>query len=339
MKRDAGRAAGALRLLRRAAAVLAALAVLALAGAAYLVELRGGSGVPTWAQLYAALGVPLDAPDAALLADGTSVTALDVGQGDAVLIAQDGQFCLIDTGTADSADVLVRELRQAGVEQLQMLVLTHPHADHTGGARAVLESFTVEQLLLPPWEPDSGGEPTAAWPDGLLEQAAQQGVEVVEPEDGAQYTLGSGTLTVLQGGWPEDGAEPAFAGDANNASLCTMFTAGTFRYLSTGDAEAEAEQALTDRYGSALRAVLYKAGHHGSYTSSNEALLDAVRPQAAIISCGADNDYGHPHAAALRRLQQAGAEIYRTDTMGTVTFTWQNGVLLADVAEEPAAAA
>ena len=94
-----------------------------------------------------------------------------------------------------------------------------------------------------------------------------------------------------------------------------------------------------DRYGSNLHAVLYKAGHHGSSTSSSEALLSAVQPQAAAISCGLDNDYGHPHQETLARLQAAGAEIYRTDTMGTITFTYENGALQASAADGPQQAA
>ena len=129
------------------------------------------------------------------------------------------------------------------------------------------------------------------------------------------------------------------ADDANNGSLCLLFEAGGFRYLGTGDAETESEQALVDRYGSNLHAVLYKAGHHGSSTSSSEALLSAVQPQAAAISCGLDNDYGHPHQETLARLQAAGAEIYRTDTMGTITFTYENGVLQASAAGGPQQAA
>lgn len=301
------------------------LAVLALGVSAYAVTFWGGrGGVPTWTQLYAAFGVPLDAPDAELLAASpTTVTVLDVGQGDAVLIGQDGEYCLIDTGTADTADALARSLQLAGIERLRYLVLTHPHADHTGGAAAVLEALPVETLLVPPWDPPEGE--TSAWPRAVLEQAAAAGVPLAETSPGGRFALGSGTLQILRGG----SALTVDEDDANNGSLCLLFTAGDFRYLATGDAEADAEQALVDEYGRSLHAVLYKAGHHGSSTSSGEALLSVVQPQAAVISCGRDNDYGHPHAGVLRRLAAYGVDIYRTDEQGTITFTWQNGVLHA----------
>ena len=309
-------------------------AALLLAAVAFVIDRHGGRyGIPTWSEIYTTLGVSTDGPDAQLLADTqTTVTVLDVGQGDSVLIGQDGAYCLIDTGTSDSQDALVRSLRQAGVTDLQYLILTHPHADHTGGAMAVLENLQVEELLLPVWETEDGEDP---WPKGLREQAAVSGTEVCETAEGDAYSLGAGTLQVLQGGsaWMTD------EDDANNGSLCILFEAGSFRYLSTGDAEEESEQALVDRYGTGLHATLYKAGHHGSSTSSTEALLSVVQPQAVAISCGLDNEYGHPHAEALRRMEDVGAEIYRTDLMGTITFTYEHGTLTAVTSQDEEEAA
>ena len=291
-------------------------AILLLVVAAYFIESRSG-----WSDLYRAAGVSLDAPDADLLAQtSTTVTVLDVGQGDAVLIGQDGAYCLIDTGPSDAKGDLVRDLQLAG------------------GAREVLRNFAVGQLLVPPWDAKASGE-TADWPRGLFDLAAEQGTDVITAEDGTVYPLGSGTLTVLQGGESELYDTDDSSAHVNNASLCTLFEAGNFRYLSTGDAESAAEQRLVDRYGKALHATLFKAGHHGSSTSSTEALLQVVQPQAVAISCGLNNDYGHPHARALQRLTEAGAEIYRTDTMGTITFTWQNDTLSAASADTLDAAA
>lgn len=307
--------------------LITTVAALLLAAIGFVIQNYGGQyGIPAWSDFYGVIGVPMEGPDAGLLAAApTTVTFLDVGQGDAVLVGQDGQYCLIDTGTSESQDTLVRDLRQADIETLNYLVLTHPHADHTGGAMAVLENFPVDTLLLPDWQPANAD--SSDWPDGLIEQAADVGTTVAVTEAGESYTLGSSTLQVLLGGNAETGKD-----DPNNASLCLLFEAGSFRYLATGDAEKEVEQTLVDRYGSGLAADLYKAGHHGSSTSSTEALLSVVRPQAAVISCGVDNDYGHPHAETLRRLADAGAAIYRTDTMGTITFTYEDGVLSATTA-------
>ena len=141
------------------------------------------------------------------------------------------------------------------------------------------------------------------------------------------YPLGSGSLTVLHGGLLPDESAPELTANVNNASLCTMFAAGDFRFLDTGDAEKEAEQLLADSYGPTLRADLFKAGHHGSATSNTLSFLQLVRPCAVAVSCGQDNDYGHPHREALQSFAAVGAEIWRTDESGTLMFTYHDGNL------------
>ena len=106
-----------------------------------------------------------------------------------------------------------------------------------------------------------------------------------------------------------------------------MFAAGSFRFLDTGDAEKEVEQLLCNTYGTALRADLFKAGHHGSSTSNTPSFLQLVRPRAVAVSCGQDNDYGHPHREVLQSFAAVGAEVWRTDISGTLMFTYDNGIL------------
>lgn len=210
---------------------------------------------------------------------------------------------------------------------LDYLVLTHPHADHTGNACAVLQNFSVKTLLLPAWQPSAND--TADWPRRLATTAADSGAEIITAEAGENYPLGNGVLQILQSGSDE-------AGSVNDSSLCTMFTAGAFRFLDTGDAEADAEQRLVDTYGSALHATLFKAGHHGSYTSNSTALLQAVQPQAVAVSCGLNNDYGHPHREALQNFADVGAAIYRTDEQGSLTFIWQGNALTVQTTADTA---
>ncbi len=315
---------------RLAACVLAGMLVIV----AFVIQFAGGKGiVPSWQTLRARLGVPLQTEESAPQAsDGTTtVYVLDVGQGDAVLLCQDGSYCLIDTGPAEAEDALLYDLQTLDVETLDYLVLTHPHADHTGNVRAVLQNFPVAAVLLPSWQPS--GEETADWPRHLADYAADSGAEIITAAAGDSFPLGSGTLDILQGGSDD-------ADNVNDASLCTLFTAGDFRFLDTGDAEEAAEQRLLDTYGATLHATLFKAGHHGSYTSNSLAFLQAVRPGAVAVSCGLDNDYGHPHRAALQNFDEVDAEVYRTDLQGSLTFVWQNNALhvetTADIAE-PAA--
>lgn len=314
------------RRLLRAAGTLAVLLVLA---CGYLVELWGGRGpVPSWATLYGLVGEQWPLPAQAVpQAGATTVLVLDVGQGDAVLICRQGEACLIDAGPAEAEAAVLAALHGAGVEQLDLLVMTHPHADHIGGMQAVVEVFSPRTLLLPDLAALGASGPVL---DGILQAADRVGAEQVTARADQEFPLGDGVLTVLQAGVEAAAAEQDDA--VNDASLCIRFEADGFVFLDTGDAEQAAEQALVDRYGGALKATLLKAGHHGSDTSNTEAFLSAVSPQAVAISCGQGNDYGHPHAAVLRRLQAVGAEIRRTDQEGTLVFLWQDGALA-----EPAA--
>lgn len=322
---------------RRIVAVLCGLLGVAAAALAFAVEHYGGQGVlPTWGQLYDMLGVADNAPDAEIVASGqTSVTFLDVGQGDSVLICQDGEFCLIDAGTPDSADSLVAALRAAGVDELAYLVMTHPHADHIGGMPQVLESFDTGLLILPDlteYDEESAGL------DRTLAAAADNGVPMYVALDGDTFTLGGGTLTVLQAGEQPQNEEDAI--DANNLSLCLRYTAGSFAFVDTGDAEADLEEQLVSRCGAGLQADLLKAGHHGSNTSNTQAFLDAISPQVVVASCGLDNDYGHPHAEVVERVLAAGADFYRTDQDGAVTAVYdQNGLQIHRTADDSGALA
>ena len=110
----------------------------------------------------------------------------------------------------------------------------------------------------------------------------------------------------------------------------------TGRFLDTGDAEADVEQRLVDTYGPTLHATLFKAGHHGSYTSNSLTFMQAVRPEAVAVSCGLHNDYGHPHRAALQNYAEVGAEVWRTDLEGSLTFIWQNNTLNVETSADSA---
>lgn len=268
----------------------------------------------SWNDLHEWLDLPLTALQPA---DGeigvTAVTFLDVGQGDAVLLQSGGQNCLIDTGPASSAQELLQGLYLREAETLEYLVLTHPDADHIGGALSVLRQFSVSALLVPfdGIDPDASG-----WQDDIYEEAARQGIPVTAVTAGQTYPLGEGTLTVLLA--DHGGAQAS----TNDRSLCLRFAAGEFSFLDTGDAERETEAELVRQYGDSLRSTLMKAGHHGSSTSNTMELLRAVQPQAVGVSCGADNDYGHPHREALANFAAAGAAVYRTDQLGSITFIY-----------------
>lgn len=263
--------------------------------------------VPSWSDLFAQAGLQpklyaLESSEGA----NVRIHFIDVGQADASLLECDGRFALIDAGLAGNSDELLYYLNKAGVQELDYLVMTHPHADHIGGMKDVLEQFPVQTLLLPslPEQSEQTGQLKNTLQTAQEEQVPQQFME-----QGDVYTLGQSTLTVLQESIEDD--------NLNDLSPVLKFEAPGVSCLFTGDGESPVENAALEA-GLDVSADIFQAGHHGSYTSNSRAFLNAVVPKAVIVSCGKDNDYGHPHEAALRAFQSVNAQVYRTDEQGDI---------------------
>ncbi|HEX2187435.1 MAG TPA: ComEC/Rec2 family competence protein, partial [Longimicrobiaceae bacterium] len=252
------------------------------------------------------------------LAAGTHAGALelhfiDVGQGDAVAIRTPAdRWVLVDAGPRDEGfDAGERRvlpfLRARGARRVEALVLTHPHADHVGGAPALLTAMEVGRVV------DPGLPAPSPWYLETLRAAEARGVPWAAAQQGRTLTLDGVTLEFL---WPRAGSLDGVA-DANKISAVIHLRYGGFSALLTGDAGDEEEAALlAARPG--LRATVLKAGHHGSRTSTSGALLDAVRPELVVVSAGRRNRYGHPAPETLRRLAARGIPVARTDREGTV---------------------
>lgn len=304
-------------------------AAVVLVCASLCISLLGGRyGIPTWGQLYSwaqvsnASPAPTPAPvqsaaEGAFAAGGgeTQVHFIDVGQGDAVLIANGGEYALIDCGTEDCETALLAYLEQLGVTELKLLVMTHPHSDHIGSMDAVIRNVDVELFLLPELDKAKNYPVTAGF-EHVLAALEEKAIPAEEAAEGAQYTIGAGTLTVLSTGLETD--------NYNNISVCTRYAAGGFSFVDTGDAEAAVEKAMLES-GAELSATLFKAAHHGSNTSNSLEFLQAVRPQFVVVSCGLNNSYGHPHAAVLENYAAVGAQVYRTDLQGSVVAVYTPG--------------
>ena len=233
------------------------------------------------------------------------ICVIDVGQSDCILLSAGGNHLLIDTGTASARDSVIATLAAMGVDRLDYLLITHPHEDHYGNARSVLETYPVDKLLLP--QADS-----AEFAYALVSQTAQrEGVSVQTVGDGMVFSLGNAACTLLLA----TGAE-----DLNNQSAVLRVAYGESVLLFAGDAEAQAEAMLCEQYAGFLDCDFLKVGHHGSRTATSEVLLRAATPRIAAISCGAENEYGFPHSEVLDRLTGCGAAFYRTDTAGTLLF-------------------
>lgn len=253
------------------------------------------------------------------VAGKASVHFIDVGQGDSILLEQNGEYALIDTGTPGSRDALQAYLDGQGVTRLSYLILTHYHADHIGGALRVLDNYTVDTVLLP--NAELGPTVTSSTAMKLMEAVAERTeagtLKSRVPNVGDEFPLGDGTITVVGAGIDAE--------DLNSTSLITLFRLGKFTFFSSGDADTDAETELLQRMPDGLQSSLYKSTHHGSRTGNSTALLEAVQPNVIVISCGADNDYGHPHTEAMERMQATGATIYRTDLRGSIVVTAENG--------------
>lgn len=241
--------------------------------------------------------------------------------GDAAAIRTPaGRWLLVDAGERDDGwDAGERRvlpfLRARGVKRLEALVLTHPHADHVGGAAAVLRSMPVERVIEP-------GMPLGS-PVYLetLRAAEERGVPWSAARQDRVLRVDGVEILFL---WPAPEAVEA-PEDPNDVSAVLLVRYAGFGALLTGDAPAWVEERLVARYGDSLDVDVLKAGHHGSRTASSARLLDAATPELAVVSAGLRNDYGHPHAEVLRRLQARGIPVARTDQDGTVRVEAEPG--------------
>lgn len=231
---------------------------------------------------------------------------IDVGQGDCIFLKYGDVDILIDGGYPENSFQIIRYLTQLGVDDLELVVNTHPHGDHIGGLPGVVAAFAVEEVWTTTLNYSSYSFKS------FINQAQKQDALISVPAPGDSMTIGSLTLTVL-------GPVKSSYEDLNDTSMVIMATFGEKRFLFTGDMEALAEGDLLAS-GADVKADVLKVGHHGSYSSTSKKFLDAVDPDYAVVSCGRNNDYGHPHAAPMNRLNNAAVSVFRTDTMGTVTI-------------------
>lgn len=242
------------------------------------------------------------------------VVMFDIGQGDSILIiSPNRQTMLIDGGNSakDGSEVILPYLKVNGFDRLNVMVLTHPDADHVGGLPEVLRGIPVDRVV-------STGQvhTTQIYAEFLQELKTardERGTEVIRGVAGAEIPFDAAVKVEVLGPDPE----AVTADDLNNASVVLRLTYGQVSVLFTGDAEQDEETWMISNKKD-LSAQILKVSHHGSQTGSSDALLKAVGAQVGLISCGADNRYGHPHAEVLERLARHGVEVYRTDKLGTI---------------------
>jgi competence protein ComEC len=291
----------------------AAVAIIATIAAAVVgVCLRGR--LAPWAHVAAAAaGVAAWQPGMRRTSGELELHMLDVGQGDALALRTPaGRWVLFDAGPAwrrgdAGARTVVPYLRRRG-GALAAFVLSHPHLDHVGGAAAAVAALRPAEY----WDGGypAGGEHYRA----SLAAVAAAGARWRRARPGDSLVVDGVVVEFLA----PDSAWAASLDDANDASTVALVRFGAVRFLLVGDAEQDAERWLLAHARGRLAADVLKVGHHGSATSSAPAFLAAVRPRLALVSVGLGNDYGHPSPQVMARLARSGAEVLRSDLLGTI---------------------
>ncbi len=228
---------------------------------------------------------------------------IDVGQGDATLIICGEHAMLVDTGDTAKGTAVQNYLRKQNVKKLDYLILTHPDADHIGGAPVIITKFEIDKVFVSNYEKDNKTY------QKLIQALDNKRIKAATPKAGSKYSLGTAEITII--------APNAEYDNPNDASVGVIIQNGDHRFLFAGDAGEDAEQDMLEN-GIDLSADVYHAGHHGSRTSTSEAFFDAVEPSYAVISCGEGNSYGHPHAQTLNLFRTNGVKVYRTDEQGSI---------------------
>jgi competence protein ComEC len=229
---------------------------------------------------------------------------LDVGQGDSILVFfPDGKTMLVDGGKREMGKTVVQYLKDQGVSTLDLVVATHPDADHLGGLLEVLDKIKVKAVL------DNGVSHTTETYSDYLRLLRDKNIPVSIAKEGQLLDLDKRVkVEVLNSGGANE--------ESNEASIVLKLSMCTIDFLLTGDAEAKQEAEMVQTYN--MEAEILKVGHHGSSSSTSTVLLDEVKPKVAILSYGLNNSYGHPHKEVMNRLNQWGTNMYSTAQSGSI---------------------
>lgn len=237
------------------------------------------------------------------------ISLLDVGQGDAILLeAPTGQTILIDGGPDNKV------LRRLGEElpfwerRIDLMVVSHPHEDHIAGLNPVLERYEVGAVMI------TGVEANSPTYRHFLDLIQEKHIPLYITDRPENISIGEIVLHIL---YPLTSFKDKRISNLNNSSIVIKASYKDVDMLLSGDAEEPEEKELLAS-GEDLSAEILKAGHHGSETSSSEALLEKVKPEIILISCGAGNSYGHPSPRTMKRFERLGIPARRTDLEGTI---------------------
>jgi beta-lactamase superfamily II metal-dependent hydrolase len=244
--------------------------------------------------------------------DTVSIYFLDVGQGDSsIIITPDDRVVMIDSGPNES--LILRYLQNFGISHIDLLIATHAHADHITGMDKIIAKYKPKAFI------DPGIPHTTTTYERMISAVDKYNIDYYEGIS-RKINLGSLTFTILPP------ANPLIGGsELNNNSVVVRLDFKDFSCLFTGDIEKEREGQFLIKSGNSLNVDILKVGHHGSSSSSSPLFIKSIGPKIAVISCGQDNKYGHPHQETISLLQSLGIVVYRTDLSGTILIK-TNGI-------------
>jgi competence protein ComEC len=240
---------------------------------------------------------------------------LDVGQGLSILVQSDGQTMIYDGGDKSTSSFVVSYLQKQNVTTIDYLISSHYDSDHMAGLIGCLNAFDVKNVISSDYEHDS------KLYQSFIQTVADKGLPMQHPAVGTEFSFGSGSFQILA---------PATIdpNDSNKNSVAIKLTNGDNSFIFTGDAENTSEKAMSES-GIDLSCDVLVPGHHGSATATSWDFLQATVPEYAVISCGKDNQYGHPDKDVMDKLESMDIQVYRTDKQGTIvavsdgtTITW-----------------
>lgn len=248
--------------------------------------------------------------------DNMYVNFIDVGQGDCTLITCKDTAILIDSGESSEGQTVINYLKRKKISDIDLVIATHPHHDHIGSMYKILTKFKIGDVIMPQL-PESLVPTTESY-QRFLNAVSQNAVDVIPAVAGESYEYGDLKVDILG---------PVKEYDSlNNMSVVAKITYKEVSVMFTGDAETNAENDMLSKNYS-FNASLLKVGHHGSKSSNSANWLKAVAPKYAVVSCGINNDYSHPHKTTVKRLEKQNIEYFRTDLLGDIVFVSDGKVI------------
>ena len=236
-----------------------------------------------------------------------TVSFIDVGQGDSILIKTPGdKYIMVDSGPSKEKDKLYGYISKMGISSFDVIIATHPHEDHIGNLDNIIEDYKIEEVYMPKISTN-----TKAF-ENLLNRIKQKGLKIKSIKSGLEFNIDNVRFEFLAPNSDE-------YEDINNYSGVLKVSYGETSFLLMGDAEKLSEGEIL-KSGVDVNADVIKIGHHGSSSSSSKKFIQAVNPKYAVISCGEGNDYNHPHKETISLLNSLKIKTFRTDLNGTITF-------------------